>query len=73
MNFAEGEEVQLRLVSSRDAIEQALGDLLVIPLGLSDNELSTIDEDALMHRIEEAFRGQRPLSEDIIEERRDGP
>ena len=33
----------------------------------------SIDEEALMREIEEAFRGQRPLSEDIIEERRNGP
>lgn len=73
IDFAEGEEVHLTLLSSRDAIKQALGDLLIVPLGPSDDEINAIDEEALMRRIEEAFRGQRPLSEDIIEERRNGP
>ncbi len=73
VDFTEGEEVQVTLVSSRDAIKQALGDLLVVPLGPSDDEINAIDVEALMRRVEAAFRGQRPLSEDIIEERRNGP
>ena len=73
VDFTEGEEIQLTLLSSRDAVKKALGDLLVVPIGPSDDEINAIDEDALMRRIEEAFRGQRPLSEDIIEERRNGP
>jgi len=31
------------------------------------------DEEAVAREIEEAFRGQPPLSETIIEERREGP
>jgi predicted DNA-binding antitoxin AbrB/MazE fold protein len=57
VNFTEGEEVHLTLLSSDDAVMQALGDLLVVPIGPSDDEVNAIDEEALMKRIEEAFRG----------------
>jgi predicted DNA-binding antitoxin AbrB/MazE fold protein len=73
VDFTEGEEVQLTLISYHDTVKRILADLLVTPVGPSDEEVNAIDEEALMRRIEDAFRGQRPLSEDIIEERRNGP
>jgi predicted DNA-binding antitoxin AbrB/MazE fold protein len=73
VEFMEGEEVQLTLVSSRDSVKEALADLIVVPIGPSEDEVNAIDQAALMQRIEKAFQGQRPLSEDIIEERRNGP
>lgn len=70
ISLAEGQTLHIMILTEREIVEKALGDLLVkSSLPLDDS----IDEEALMREIEEAFRGQRPLSEDIIEERRNGP
>jgi predicted DNA-binding antitoxin AbrB/MazE fold protein len=73
VELAEGQEVHLTILSDRERVRAALGDLLVQvpePTSAEDDE---IDEDALAREIEEAFRGQPPLSETIIQERREGP
>jgi len=51
-------------------IRAALGDL-VVPLSAPAEE--DVDEEALAREVEEGFRGQSPLSETILEERRAGP
>jgi predicted DNA-binding antitoxin AbrB/MazE fold protein len=66
----EGQQVQLVILSDEERVLAALGDLLVEVPDLTDEN---IDEAALMREIEEGFRGQSPLSETIIEERREGP
>jgi predicted DNA-binding antitoxin AbrB/MazE fold protein len=68
--LSEGEEIQFRILSDEERVVTALGDLLVEAADSTDEEL---DEEALACEIEEAFRGQPPLSETIIEERREGP
>ncbi len=70
VDLSEGQEIQLMILSDAEMVRAALGDLLVDRMALSDDD---IDEEALAHEIEEAFRGQSPLSDDIIAERREGP
>lgn len=70
VDLSEGEEIQLMILSDEERVLAALGDLLVeIPDPMGED----VDEDALAHEIEEGFRGQPPLSDTIIEERREGP
>jgi predicted DNA-binding antitoxin AbrB/MazE fold protein len=68
--LSEGQEIQLVILSEEDRVSAALGDLLV---SLPDLIAEDIDEEALLRDIENDFRGQRPLSETIIEERHTGP
>jgi predicted DNA-binding antitoxin AbrB/MazE fold protein len=70
VNLSEGEEIQFMILSDEARVLAALGDLLVeIPAPASEN----LDEEELAREIEEGFRGQPPLSDTIIEERRNGP
>jgi predicted DNA-binding antitoxin AbrB/MazE fold protein len=71
VNLSEGEEVQLTILTEVDRVRAALGDLLMEVSAPEDDE--DIDEEALMRELDEAFRGQPPISEDIIKERREGP
>jgi predicted DNA-binding antitoxin AbrB/MazE fold protein len=70
VNLSEGEEIQLMILSDEERVLAALDDLLV---KLPDPTGEDIDEDMLAQEIEEGFRGQPPLSDTIIEERREGP
>jgi|GEM_PF-1193018 len=58
-----------RSMTEREAAEWALKDILVASSEPDDAVEEEIDEDALMAEIEDGFRGTRPLSEIIIEER----
>jgi predicted DNA-binding antitoxin AbrB/MazE fold protein len=70
VDLSEGEEVQLMILSVEERAIAALGDLLLkLPDAIDDD----VDEEALLREIEDGFRGQPPLSETIIEERREGP
>ena len=71
VDLAEGQEIELVILTERERAIAALGDLLVQIPGIGDEE--EIDEESLLREIEAAFRGQPPLSETIIEERREGP
>lgn len=66
--LTEGEEVQLTIVSDRERVRAALGDLLVDFPEVNDDD---VDEVALAREIEEGFRGQT-LSDVIIAERQEG-
>lgn len=66
VNLAEGEVIALVILTEREKIRLALGDLLVE--GLEPPVDSRSDEE-LMREIEEGFKGQPPLSDDIIKER----
>jgi predicted DNA-binding antitoxin AbrB/MazE fold protein len=70
VDLQEGQEIHVMIMSERERIRAALGDLLVETPITTDEDF---DEEQLMKEIEEAFRGQPPLSETIIEERREGP
>lgn len=69
VDLQEGEEIQVMILSDRDRVLAALGDLVVQMPGNGED----VDEEALAHEIEEGFRGQLPLSESIIQERLEGP
>jgi predicted DNA-binding antitoxin AbrB/MazE fold protein len=69
VELAEGQEVHLVILSEKERVRAALGDLLMEWPDPGDVD---IDEDALREEITEAFRGLRPLSEEIIAERRSG-
>jgi predicted DNA-binding antitoxin AbrB/MazE fold protein len=69
--LAEGEHVKLAILTERDRVRAALGDLLVPrPDQLPDEGF---DEEALLREIHDATRGLPPASEFIIEERHNGP
>jgi len=69
--LSEGQEVNISILSDRDLVRAALGDLVVkFPEEASDEE---IDEEALLREIEAELAGNLRLSEAIIEERREGP
>lgn len=69
VDLAEGQEIQVLILSKNDRARLALGDLLIeAPVPADD----TIDEAALLREIEEDLKGQ-PLSNAIIEERLAGP
>jgi|MTBAKSStandDraft_2_1061841.scaffolds.fasta_scaffold19130_3 predicted DNA-binding antitoxin AbrB/MazE fold protein len=70
VNLSEGEEIQLMILSADERVTTALGDLLV---EIADPLAGDIDEAVLAREIEEGFRGQSPLSDTILEERREGP
>lgn len=70
VELAEGQQVSIAILSDREAVRSALGSLLI---SVDTSADKSVAEDALMREIEAGFRGQPPLSEAIIEERREGP
>jgi predicted DNA-binding antitoxin AbrB/MazE fold protein len=71
VELAEGQEIIVRLEKQdeRAAVRAALGDL-IRPANPDDNRDAWVEDEA--QNIEDAFRGTRPLSEIIIEERESG-
>jgi predicted DNA-binding antitoxin AbrB/MazE fold protein len=70
VQLAEGQEVHLVILSDRERVGAALGDLLMKWPDPGDVD---IDEAALLKELADAFRGLPPLSKEIIAERRAGP
>ena len=70
VHLIEGQEIRVIILSEEDRVRAALGDL-VVPLSTPAAE--DVDEEALAREVEVGFRGQPPLSETILEERRTGP
>jgi predicted DNA-binding antitoxin AbrB/MazE fold protein len=70
VQLTEGQEIRVLILSEEDRVRAALGDL-VVPYSAPTEE--DIDEETLVREVEEGFRGQPPLSETILEERREGP
>lgn len=70
VDLKEGQEIYVTIMSERERVRAALGDILVKPSRFVKDD---IDEEALAREVEEGFRGVPPLSEAIIEERREGP
>jgi predicted DNA-binding antitoxin AbrB/MazE fold protein len=65
VNLVEGQEIQVVILSEKEQVRAALGDLLVeVP-----DDAQDIDETSLAQEIENGFKGQSPLSESIIQER----
>ena len=68
VDLPEGQEVRLQIVEERAPIQDVIGDMLT----RFERDDTDMDEDALLHRIEQSLAGKRPLSELIVEERREG-
>lgn len=66
VDLIEGQEVQLQIVPATRPITDLVRDLLV---SFDDTSETASDDDALLSEIEQQLRGQRPLSEIIIEDR----
>ena len=70
VELSEGQQVQLVILSDRERILAALGDLLAdIPNSTDDD----VDETALLNEIEAELRGKPTISDAIIEERNSSP
>jgi len=70
VELSEGQQVQLVILSDRERILAALGDLLAHVPNSTDDD---VDETALLNEIEADLRGKPTISDAIIEERREGP
>ena len=69
VHLQEGQEVQLHIVEKQAPLRERIGDMLT---SFDVDESSNIDEEALMQDLDKVLRGKRPLSEIILEERREG-
>jgi len=63
----EGDEVELNIAIGSSTLRDAVSDLLVNPL---EGDSAELDEEITQTSIDKALAGKRPLSEIIIEERR---
>ena len=70
VHLTEGQEICVLILSEEERVRAALGDLVVPCAARAEDE---VDEEALAQEVEEGFRGQRPLSDTILAERRAGP
>lgn len=72
VELAEGMEVTITILSERDTIIAALGDLIVPTQAAADEDF---DEEAAMQLIHDELRaaGRPSISDYIIQERREGP
>jgi predicted DNA-binding antitoxin AbrB/MazE fold protein len=69
IELTEGQQVQLVILSDRERILAALGDLLAhIPNSTDDD----VDETTLLNEIEADLRGKPTISDAIIQESREG-
>ena len=71
VDLAEGQEIQLMILSERERARAVLSDILVHHE--PDTELNDIDEAALQAEIDAETKGKVTVSDAIIEERREGP
>ena len=70
VNLIEGEEIHVMLLSERERAHAALDDLLV---QYETEPVEDVDEAKLLAEIDAAMQGKPPISDAIIEERREGP
>jgi predicted DNA-binding antitoxin AbrB/MazE fold protein len=68
VDLQEGQEVQLQIVEKPASIQEMIGDMLTH----FEHDKSEFDENAILQELDRALAGKRPLSEIIIEERREG-
>jgi predicted DNA-binding antitoxin AbrB/MazE fold protein len=72
VELAEGQEIQLMILSERERARAVLADLLVSH-DVSSEQDELTDEVALLAAIDADTRGKPAVSDAIIEERREGP
>jgi predicted DNA-binding antitoxin AbrB/MazE fold protein len=70
VNLAEGQEIALMILSERERARAALGNLMV---EYAPEPVEDVDEAALLAEIDVAMKGKPPVSDVILEERREGP
>jgi predicted DNA-binding antitoxin AbrB/MazE fold protein len=70
VNLTEGQEIALMILSERERARAALGNLLV---QYAPEPVEDVDEAALLAEIDVAMKGKPPVSDAILEERREGP
>ena len=70
IDLSEGQQIQLMILSEREQARAALSNILV---KFEPNAADDIDEAALFADIDAEMRGKPPISDIIIEERREGP
>lgn len=68
VNLADGQEVQLHIVSHAVSAKSIVEDLLVIT---AQSDADVFDEVSIMQELDEALTGKTPLSEIVIDERND--
>lgn len=70
VDLNDGEEILLQIVPKRPSVRELIGDMLAT---VEQKDADTdIDEAAILSELAEVLKGQRPLSEIIIEERQSG-
>ena len=69
IDLEDGQEVQLQIVKPPVSLKDIIGDMLTHFEPVDDVNL---DEERIMQDLDQALAGKRPLSEIIIEERREG-
>jgi predicted DNA-binding antitoxin AbrB/MazE fold protein len=69
VDLAEGQEIELRILTAQEHVRDALQGLLVAMPAPADDEF---DEVALLHAIGSDLQDQEPLSETILQERSEG-
>jgi predicted DNA-binding antitoxin AbrB/MazE fold protein len=68
VDLQDGQEVQLQIVEKPTSIQVMIEDMLTH----FEPDDSEIDEEAILQELDRVLAGKRPLSEIIIEERRQG-
>ena len=70
VNLIEGEKIHVMILSEREQAQAVLDDLLV---QYEPEPVEDVDEAKLLAEIDAAMQGKPPISDAIIEERREGP
>jgi predicted DNA-binding antitoxin AbrB/MazE fold protein len=68
VDLPDGEVVQIQIVEKDTSLQELIGDML----SHFDSDESDLDEEAILQSLDQALAGKRPLSEIILEERREG-
>lgn len=70
VDLAEGQEIDVVILTERERAIAALGDLVAAPAQASEKD---IDEQVLLKELDETYGGRLSVSDAIIQERREGP
>jgi predicted DNA-binding antitoxin AbrB/MazE fold protein len=66
VNLKDGQQVHLQILADEEiSLKDLIGDMLV-PF---ERDAEEIDEEALLHELDQQLAGKRPLSEIILEDR----